>query len=110
MKRYQRLFTENLYGVGLVNYPGALVINKRFANIPPGAPIFPFNWAEDNIMRERVYVPEDRQQDHELHPRHAARRARRRGARDRLVTLGRWPSGRFRPHPPAEHASAGGRP
>ncbi|TNC65529.1 ABC transporter substrate-binding protein [Rubellimicrobium roseum] len=68
MKQYQRLYTENLYGVGLVNYPGALVVNKRFANIPPGAPIFQFNWAEDNIMRERVFVPEDRQQDHELHP------------------------------------------
>jgi len=68
MKRYQQLFTENLYGVGLVNYPGALVINKRFANIPPGAPIFQFNWAEDNIIRERVFVPEDQQQDHELHP------------------------------------------
>jgi peptide/nickel transport system substrate-binding protein len=68
MKEYQRLYTENLYGIGLVNYPGALVINKRFANIPPGAPIFQFNWAEDNIIRERVFVPEDRQQDHELHP------------------------------------------
>jgi peptide/nickel transport system substrate-binding protein len=68
MKRYQRLYTENLYAIGLVAYPGALVINKRFANIPPGAPIFQFNWAEDNIIRERVYVPEDRQQDHELHP------------------------------------------
>ena len=68
MKRYQKLYTENAYGVGLVAYPGALVINKRFANIPAGAPIFQFNWAEDNIMRERVYVPEDQQQDYELHP------------------------------------------
>jgi peptide/nickel transport system substrate-binding protein len=68
MKQYQKLYTENLFGVGLVNYPGALLINKRFANVPPGAPIFMFNWAEDNIFRERVYVPEDRQQDLELHP------------------------------------------
>ena len=36
MKQYQNLRTENLYGIGLVAYPGALVINKRFANIPPG--------------------------------------------------------------------------
>jgi len=68
MKTYQRLVTENLYGVGLVAYPGALVINKRFANIPAGAPIFQFNWAEDNIIRERVFVPADAQGDHELHP------------------------------------------
>ena len=68
MKTYQKLFTENVYSIGLTQYPGALIINKRFANIPEGAPIFMFNWAEDNIIRERVYVPEDRQGNYELHP------------------------------------------
>lgn len=68
MKDYQRIFTENVYSVGLTQYPGALIINKRFDNIPEGAPIFMFNWAEDNIIRERVYVPEDDQPGYELHP------------------------------------------
>jgi peptide/nickel transport system substrate-binding protein len=68
MRQYQKLYTDNVYGIGLTAYPGALIINKRFANIPPGAPIFMYNWAEDNIIRERVYVPEDKQQDYELHP------------------------------------------
>jgi peptide/nickel transport system substrate-binding protein len=68
MKQYQKLYTENLYGIGLTQYPGALIINKRFANIPAGAPIFMFNWAEDNIIRERVFVPADQQQSYELHP------------------------------------------
>ena len=68
MKQYQRIFTENVYSVGLTQYPGALIINKRFANIPAGAPIFMFNWAEDNIIRERVFVPEDKQGNYELHP------------------------------------------
>ncbi|MCX7670284.1 MAG: ABC transporter substrate-binding protein, partial [Anaerolineae bacterium] len=68
MKTYQKLYTENLDGIGLTAYPGALIINKRFANVPPGAPIFMYNWAEDNIIRERVFVPEDRQIDAELHP------------------------------------------
>ena len=70
MKRYQKLHTENLYsvGFGLTAYPGALIINKRFANIPLGAPIFMYNWAEDNIIRERVYGPADALQDYELHP------------------------------------------
>ncbi|WP_159587339.1 ABC transporter substrate-binding protein [Chelativorans xinjiangense] len=66
MKQYQKLYTENLWGIGVTQYPGALIINKRFANIPAGSPIFMFNWAEDNIIRERVYVPEDKQQDYEL--------------------------------------------
>ncbi|UJW87006.1 ABC transporter substrate-binding protein [Devosia sp. SL43] len=68
MKTYQHVFTENVYSVGLTQYPGALIINKRFANIPAGAPIFMFNWAEDNIIRERVFVPADQQGDFELHP------------------------------------------
>ncbi len=68
MKKYQKLYTENVYTVGLTQYPGALIINKRFANIPAGAPIFMFNWAEDNIIRERVFVPADKQSDNELHP------------------------------------------
>jgi peptide/nickel transport system substrate-binding protein len=68
MKTWQRIYTENVYSAGLTQYPGALIINKRFANIPPGAPIFMYNWAEDNIIRERVYVPADAQQDYELHP------------------------------------------
>ncbi|MEO8758821.1 MAG: ABC transporter substrate-binding protein [Devosia sp.] len=67
MKQYQKLYTENVYTVGLTQYPGALIINKRFANIPAGAPIFMFNWAEDNIIRERVFVPKDKQQNYELH-------------------------------------------
>ncbi len=68
MKTYQKLYTENLYGIGLTAYPGALIVNKRFANIPAGAPIFMYNWAEDNIIRERVFVPKDKQLDVELHP------------------------------------------
>jgi peptide/nickel transport system substrate-binding protein len=67
MKEYQKVSTENINGVGLTEYPGALIINKRFANIPAGAPIFMFNWAEDNIIRERVFVPKDKQSDFELH-------------------------------------------
>ncbi|MGV8985395.1 MAG: ABC transporter substrate-binding protein [Cypionkella sp.] len=68
MKQYQHDYTSNLDGIGLTAYPGALIVNKRFANIPAGAPIFMYNWAEDNIMRERVYVPKDKQLNAELFP------------------------------------------
>ena len=66
MKQYQKIATTNIDTIGLTEYPGALIINKRFANIPVGAPIFMFNWAEDTIIRERVFVPEDKQADFEL--------------------------------------------
>jgi peptide/nickel transport system substrate-binding protein len=69
MKKYQKTYTDNVYAIGLTQYPGALIINKRFANIPPGAPIYMYNWAEDNIIRERVYVPADKQHpEYQLQP------------------------------------------
>ena len=68
MDDYQKTATENVYQAGLTVYPGALIINKRFANVAPGAPIFMYNWAEDNIIRERVYVPKDKQANYEQFP------------------------------------------
>ncbi|SIQ87262.1 peptide/nickel transport system substrate-binding protein [Rhizobium sp. RU35A] len=68
MKQYQKISTQNLYTIGLTEYPGALIINKRFSNIPPGTPIYMFNWAEDSIMRERVWVAADKQGKYELFP------------------------------------------
>jgi len=68
MKQYQKVATTNLDSIGLTEYPGALIVNKRFSNIPQGTPIFMFNWAEDSIMRERLYVAADKQGDYELYP------------------------------------------
>jgi peptide/nickel transport system substrate-binding protein len=68
MQNYQRIYTENVYGLGLTQYSAALIVNKRFANLPPGTPNFMFNWGEDSIMRERMFVPTDLQQGYELHP------------------------------------------
>lgn len=67
IKQYQRIATENVNSVGLTEYPGALMVNKRFANVPKGTPILLFNWAEDSVMRERMYVPEVKQMNYELH-------------------------------------------
>ncbi|PSS62212.1 alpha-galactoside-binding protein [Ensifer sp. NM-2] len=66
MKQYQKVATTNVDTIGLTEYPGALIINKRFSNIPTGAPILMFNWAEDTIIRERVFVAADKQADFEL--------------------------------------------
>ncbi|WFU06402.1 ABC transporter substrate-binding protein (plasmid) [Rhizobium sp. CB3171] len=68
MKQYQKVSTEHLYNIGLTEYPGALIINKRFSNVPPGTPIFMFNWAEDSIIRERMWVAADKQGKYELFP------------------------------------------
>lgn len=68
MKRYQDVSTTNVFGVGLTQYSAALVVNKRFANVPPGTPVMMFNFAEDSAMRERLYVPLAKQSDYELYP------------------------------------------
>jgi peptide/nickel transport system substrate-binding protein len=68
MKQYQKLHTENVWLVGLTQYPGALILNKRLANIPNGTPPFHFNWSEDSLMRERIYVPLDKQPGYEQYP------------------------------------------
>ncbi len=68
MKQYETVATTNVNSVGLTEYPGALIINKRFSNIPVGTPIYMFNWAEDTIIRERVYVQADKQGSYELFP------------------------------------------
>ena len=68
MKDFQKTFTQNVYGIGLANYPGALIVNKRFRNVTPGTPILAFQWAEDGAIRERMYVPEEEQGDFELQP------------------------------------------
>ncbi|TPK18523.1 ABC transporter substrate-binding protein [Mesorhizobium sp. B2-5-9] len=68
MRDFQKISTEHVYNVGLTEYPGALIVNKRFANIPQGTPIFMFNWAEDSIIRERVFVAADKQAKYELFP------------------------------------------
>ncbi len=68
MKQFQKLSTGHLYNIGLTEYPGALIINKRFSNVPPGTPIFLFNWAEDSIIRERLWVAADKQGKYELFP------------------------------------------
>ena len=58
-----RLWTKNVYTIGLVQSPAALLINKRIKNAHPGTPVFMFEWAEDSLIRERLWTPLDQQLD-----------------------------------------------
>jgi len=55
-QRYNRVFTENIYNVGMVATAAALLVNKRIHNVPPGTPVLAYNWAEDGAMRERFWI------------------------------------------------------
>jgi len=60
-RKIQKLWTDNVYTVGLVQAPAALLINKRVKNAHPGVPVFMFEWAEDSLVRERLWVPKNQQ-------------------------------------------------
>lgn len=60
-KTIQRLWTENVYTIGLVQAPAALLINRRIRNAHPGTPVFMFEWAEDGVVRERLWAASEDQ-------------------------------------------------
>lgn len=61
ISEFNHLFTENVYNLGLTSVPGALIVNKRVRNIPAGTPIWSYQWAEDAVMRERLWLdPKDK--------------------------------------------------
>ncbi|WP_093188753.1 ABC transporter substrate-binding protein [Pseudovibrio sp. Tun.PSC04-5.I4] len=60
-KKIQNLWTENVYTIGTVQSPAALLVNKRVKNAHPGTPVNMFEWAEDGVVRERLWTPKDQQ-------------------------------------------------
>lgn len=60
-KVMQKLITENAYEIGTVSMPAALLVNKRVRNAHPGTPVFMYEWAEDSVIRERMWTPKDQQ-------------------------------------------------
>jgi peptide/nickel transport system substrate-binding protein len=59
--RMQSILSENFYNIGLIQVPAALLVNKRVKNAHPGTPVFMYEWAEDSVIRERLWVPADQQ-------------------------------------------------
>lgn len=60
-RQIQAILTSNVYNVGLVQVPAALLVNKRIRNAHPGTPVFMYEWAEDSVIRERIWVPASEQ-------------------------------------------------
>ena len=52
----QKLVTENAYTIGTIQIPAALLVNKRVKNAHPGTPVFMYEWAEDGVIRERLWT------------------------------------------------------
>ena len=62
MSQYNKIFTENLYNIGVIVGRYGENLTKRFKNVNPGLPAFLYTWTEDAIMLEQVWSPADQQQ------------------------------------------------
>jgi len=59
MAQYNKIFTENVYNIGVFIGRYGENLTKRFQNINPGLPPFLYKWTEDAIMLEQVWSPAD---------------------------------------------------
>ncbi len=61
MSKYLKIYTENVYDMGVFVGRYGLGISKRSKNIPPGTPVFMYTWVEDAVMLEQLWTPADQQ-------------------------------------------------
>jgi peptide/nickel transport system substrate-binding protein len=61
MSQYNKVFTENLYDIGVFVGRYGENLTKRFKNVNPGLPAFLYDWTEGNIMLEQVWGPVEEQ-------------------------------------------------
>jgi peptide/nickel transport system substrate-binding protein len=61
MFEYNKIFTENVYAVGVISGRYGLGLSKRVKNVPPGAPVFMYTWVEDAILLDTLWTPEGEQ-------------------------------------------------
>jgi alpha-galactoside transport system substrate-binding protein len=58
---YNKIFTENVYDLGVFVGRYGLGTAKRVKNIPDGTPVFMYTWVEDAILLDTLWTPLDQQ-------------------------------------------------
>ena len=61
MSQYNKIFTENVYQLGIFVGRYGLGLTKRMKNVPPGTPVFMYEWVEDAILLDQLWSPADQQ-------------------------------------------------
>lgn len=61
MFRYNQIFTENVYDLGVFVGRYGLGLAKRVQNVADGTPVFMYQWVEDAILLDTMWTPEDQQ-------------------------------------------------
>jgi len=61
MSQYNKIFTENVYDLGIFVGRYGLGIAKRSKNVPDGTPVFMYTWVEDAVLLDQLWTPVDQQ-------------------------------------------------
>jgi peptide/nickel transport system substrate-binding protein len=61
MFRYNQIYTENVYEMGVFIGRYGLGLSKRVQNVPDGTPVFLYQWVEDAILLDTMWTPVDQQ-------------------------------------------------
>jgi len=61
MKQYNKIYTENVYDLGVFVGRYGLGLTKRAKNVPDGTPVFMYTWVEDAILLDALWTPPDQQ-------------------------------------------------
>jgi peptide/nickel transport system substrate-binding protein len=61
LSQYNQLFTENVYQLGVFVGRYGLGLTKRMKNVPPGTPVFMYEWVEDSVLLDQLWSPPDQQ-------------------------------------------------
>lgn len=61
MAQYNKVWTENVYDIGVFVGRYGLGLAKRSKNIPSGTPAFMYTWVEDAILLDVLWTPADQQ-------------------------------------------------
>jgi peptide/nickel transport system substrate-binding protein len=61
MFEYNKIFTENVYNLGVFVSRYGLGVAKRVKNIADGTPAFMYTWVEEAILLDTLWTPVDQQ-------------------------------------------------
>jgi len=61
MSQYNKIFTENVYDLGVFVGRYGLGLAKRSKNVPSGTPAFMYTWVEDAVLLDTIWTPVDQQ-------------------------------------------------
>lgn len=62
MFQLNKIYTENVYNLGIFVGRYGLGLAKRMKNVPDGTPVFMYTWVEDAVLLDTLWAPADAQE------------------------------------------------